>query len=139
MSVNFADAAQRHWTDAEQLVTTQRWPNSDHFYGLAAECALKEVMRALGMALDSDDKPSDRKHRVHIDKLWSEFRTFASGRGASNYAAMLPASNPFSDWGIEQRYWHSAQILQGTVQPHRQGALHARAVLSQARQDGRVK
>ncbi len=139
MSVDFTDAAQRHWTDAEHLFSMQRWPNSDHLYGLTAECALKAVMRALGMALDSDDKPSDRRHRVHINKLWTEFHTFASGKGASSYAAMLPTSNPFADWSIEQRYWHSAQVAHGSVQPHRQGAHEASEVLSQARQDGRVK
>lgn len=139
MSLDFKDAAQRHWSDAELLYAEQRWPNADQLYGVAAECSLKAIMKSLGMPIDSHDKPKDRRHRVHINRLWSEFQTFAQGKGASTYAAMLPSTNPFLDWGVDQRYWHSNQIAQTTVQPHRQGSGQARMLLNRARQDGMVE
>jgi len=53
--------------------------NADHLFGLAAECALKAVMQALGMlSLRSDGVPADKKHKVHINDLWNEFITFAN-------------------------------------------------------------
>ena len=44
MSVDFRDAAERHWTDAWLLFGNNRVANSDHLIGMAAECALKAVM-----------------------------------------------------------------------------------------------
>ena len=138
MSVDFGDAAQRHWTDAELFNGQQRWSNADHLYGFAAECSLKAVMVALGMQLRPDGRPVD-PHGVHINKLWPQFPSFATGRAQAGYAAMLQQVNPFSNWDVHQRYWGSGQISQPEASAHRQGALQALKVLAQARQDGRVK
>lgn len=136
MSVDFSDAADRHWTDAELLRSRQRWPNADQLYALAAECALKAVMKGLGMPTRTDGGPQRKRHRVHIDKLWEEFATFATGAGAAQYAALLPESSPFADWGIHQRYWNSGSVSEQNVKSHRQGANMVRQVLGQARADG---
>ncbi|MCC6156588.1 MAG: hypothetical protein IT350_00950 [Deltaproteobacteria bacterium] len=79
VNTDFADAAGRHWTDAETLFDAKRWPNADQLYGFAAECTLKAIMVGLGMSVVAD-RPQYPSHRVHIDKLWNEFRTFAAGQ-----------------------------------------------------------
>lgn len=136
MSVDLTDAAERHWTDAELLRARQRWPNADQFFGLAAECGLKAVMNGLGMPLRPDGVPQKKRHRVHIDSLWSEFSMFASGHGEAHYAALLAQQNPFADWSVDQRYWGSGAISEQRVESHRQGAREVRRVLHQARVDG---
>jgi hypothetical protein len=138
VSTDFKDAARRHWDDAELLDNNRRWPNADHLYGFAAECALKAVMVGLGMQLGPDGKPP-KPHAVHIHQLWDQFLTFANGQGQAGYAAMLQQSNPFSAWHENQRYWGSTTIGPADAQAHCAGARQALGVLSQARQDGWVK
>jgi len=140
MPVDFKDAAERHWSDAGTLFQQSRLANADHLFGLAAECALKAVMQALGMGLDATSgAPADKAHKVHINHLWTEFITFATGRSGAQYVSLLPAgTNPFTDWDVSQRYEHQSQFAQNVVQQHQQGAKNAMAVLQQAKQDGRV-
>lgn len=139
MLSDFRDAAERHWGDAEYLFADTRLANADHLFGLAAECALKAVMQALGMALGSSGAPVDQQYRVHINRLWDEFVSFASGRSGGKYAAALIASaNLFANWDVNQRYEHRSQFMQVDVQRHQQGAKHTMSVLQQAVIDGVV-
>jgi hypothetical protein len=48
---DYRDAAERHWEDAGFLINDNRIANTDHLFGMAAECALKAVMQTLGMKL----------------------------------------------------------------------------------------
>lgn len=64
MPVDFRDAAERHWEDAEHLMNNDRLANADHLYGLSAECSLKAVMCALGMPIFSDGSP------MHPYRIW---------------------------------------------------------------------
>jgi hypothetical protein len=52
MQADFLDAHERHWQDAELLLTNQRLANADHLYGMSAECGLKRLMLAFGMTYD---------------------------------------------------------------------------------------
>ncbi|HRS17559.1 MAG TPA: hypothetical protein P5234_15090 [Thermoanaerobaculaceae bacterium] len=138
MSTDYVDAATRHRSDADLLHDSKRWPNADQLYGLAAECALKAVMKALGMAVRADGAPLEHHHRVHIDKLWGEFLSLANGSGGASYAALLTPTNPFANWSVEQRYHCTSSIAQTTVEDHKNGTTAVFSVLSQARQDGRL-
>lgn len=138
MTADFADAAVRHWEDAELLRERGRLPNADQLFGLAAEGALKAIMAGLGMATRPDGAPQERRHLVHIDELWDEFATFASGTTASQYAPSLQV-NPFRMWRISQRYCNSKDISLDDVALHRRGAMAAMAALRRAQIDGRVR
>jgi len=138
MSTDFLDAYERHRADADLLLENERWPNADQLYGLAAECGLKAVMRALGMRLRDDGSPQMGSHRVHINLLWPEFHAFAAGRRAEPYTVMLPAENLFSDWDIGQRYYRSEEIPKDTATRHREALRHVHRVVSRARLDGRL-
>lgn len=119
---DYYDAAQRHWIDAKFLHEDQRLPNADQFFGLSAECSLKAVMLALGMPMHaSGNRPQNRNHG-HINILWDEFGTFASGRGQANYAAMLGTTNPFVGWSVDQRYESASVVSRQDVIDHRQAA-----------------
>jgi len=137
---DFKDAAERHWSDAGTLFQQSRLANADHLFGMAAECALKAVMQALGMVLGASGVPAQRQHRVHINHLWTEFVSFATGRSGAQYAKLLPAgTNPFTGWNVNQRYEHQSWFVQNVVQQHQQGAKNAMAVLEQAKLDGRFR
>lgn len=140
MPADFRDAAERHYKDAEYLLTYDRLANADHLFGLSAECALKAVMLPLGMTLRSDDAPADRLHRVHINQLWNEFITFANNRSGAHYAAQLSVmSSPFSNWDVNQRYQHRSEITREIVEEHQAAALTAKQVLENAILNGDVR
>lgn len=138
MNPDFADAAERHWEDAHFLYQDGRIANADHLLGLSAECSLKAIMLGLGMQLnETTGAPAVGRHRVHIDKLWDEFQTFATDRGGARYAAILSgASAPFDGWSVNDRYASSSDIQEGTVWVHIGGAGQARTCLQEAMLDG---
>jgi hypothetical protein len=122
------------------LFSDDRWANADHLFGLSAECALKAVMRALGMTLHPDGRPSSTQHRVHINVLWEEFITFADTRGGERYSVILrEESNPFQDWDISQRYAHRSGIPCEIVQKHQKAADMTRKVLQSAVLNGDIR
>jgi|SRR5579862_107017 len=140
MSVDFCDAAHRHYEDATQLFESKKFPNADHLYGLGAECALKAIMVGLG-APAKDGDLEDEAHHLHINKLWSEFQVFVNGRSASRYATPLRAlqGEPFDKWHIAQRYAHRRDISSGKIPiEHQKAAKACLVALERAMADGRV-
>ena len=135
---DFADAHRRHWEDAELLLAHDRWANADQLYGFSTECALKVVMRALGMPIDPDGIPEKREHRKHVQDLWPVFRTFVAGRNGEWYLPRLPSGQPFRDWSHHDRYASGAHYSRPAVEPHREAARVVRHMLQRARLDGRL-
>ncbi len=138
MSTDFQDASARHFEDAELLLSQAepREANADHLFGLSAECSLKAVMLALGMAVDTDGAPADRGHKVHMPELWAAFQSFAEGRLASRYLEPLDKANPFSDWAVDQRYWARAAITAKAPSRHMAAAAQCRLSLEKLLLDG---
>jgi hypothetical protein len=122
MNADYFDAHERHWDDAERLFTAQRWANADHLYGMAAECGLKRLMLAFGMDFDAvGDKPATSADRVHADGVWARYESYRSGHPqGARYG--LPATNPFNDWQVSQRYAHQAYFTEARAGQHRTGA-----------------
>ncbi|MDX9755575.1 MAG: SAM-dependent methyltransferase, partial [bacterium] len=117
METDFVDAAKRHWEDANFLLDENRLANADHLFGLSAECALKAVMKGLGMPVRPDGSPS--QYRIHINRLWDEFISFAQKQNGARYEVYLAGQcNPFFDWDIAQRYSPRSEFTQPDVQHH---------------------
>ncbi len=136
MSTSFQDASDRHFEDAELLLAQTREANADHLFGLSAECSVKAVMLALGMAVNADGAPADRGHKVHMPELWAAFQSFAEGRLASRYLEPLDKANPFSDWEVDQRYWARPVITASALSNHRTAAAQCRQSLEKLLFDG---
>ena len=136
MSTSFLDASDRHFHDAELLLAQARGANADHLFGLSAECSLKAVMLALGMAVSPDGAPQDKGHRVHMPELWAAFQSFAEGGLASRYLEPLDKSNPFADWSIDQRYWARDAITASVIPNHKAAANQCRLSLEKLIVDG---
>ena len=130
---DFADAHLRHWEDAESLFALDHWANADHLYGLSAECGLKAVMRKLGMQVDDQGAPMERKHREHIDKLWPTYIDFAEGQHEQHYVL---CGAPFADWSINDRYANRNHFTQPNVEPHRAAAAQVCDIVKRAITDG---
>ncbi len=135
MPTDFYDAFHRHRQDGEILYERQRWANADHLYGLSAECGLKALMLKLGMPVSPAGVPQG-PYRIHIDRLWTSFRIFASGKLPPYYFSFLSSNNPFRNWDIGQRYENQSGFNQATVDPHRQEVQKIKQMLDKAKSDG---
>lgn len=112
--VDYFEAANRHWHDAEILYSAQnrREANADQLYGLAAECALKSVLVWCGVST-KDGEVTDSEDRKHIDELWARYPLALTGRAGARYP--LPAGTPFQDWHVRQRYAAHVDAPSGQV------------------------
>jgi hypothetical protein len=120
MNLDFLDAHERHWEDAELLMGDNRVANADHLFGISAECGLKCLMRQFGMPMDTD-KPKEGKDRIHVNKIWIRFEAYRSGHlQGINYALSLP--DPFMNWDVNQRYARRVDFDISRVASHRTGA-----------------
>ena len=133
---DFADAHHRHWEDAELLFGNERWANADQLYGFSVECGLKAVMRTLGMSVDTEGTPDEKKYRKHVRELWPIFQDFADGRGGVRYLRLLPGGEPFDDWSHHQRYVHRCDVHEAKVKPHREAAGEICQMVGVLAQDG---
>lgn len=136
MKVDFRDAHNRHWEDAEYLFQAQRWANSDHLYGVAAECGLKTPMLKFDMPFDEQkDRPQKSEDRVHANGAWLRYESYRCGhRWGTRFS--LPDRNPFWDWDISDRYAHHGQFDAERTGAHRVGAREIRNLIRQADQEG---
>lgn len=128
--VDFGDAHDRHWEDAELLLRSSRLANADHLYGMAVECGLKQVMIGFGMPVrDSDGSPFDRRDRVHANEIWDRYEEVrcSSDDDRQEYALTQPC--PFMDWHVSDRYVHRMHINARRVAAHRDGAVFVRNLI----------
>jgi hypothetical protein len=117
MPENFADAALRHWHDAQLLEAENRLENADQLYGLSAECAIKKALLPLpGLATQGSLAAS---FKVHINLLWDRVNYQSVQKRYPHMAAYLKAANPFSGWNIDQRYSANGSIVQKDMECHR--------------------
>lgn len=132
MATNFKQAAWRTKIDAETLFGDGRLGTADQLFGVAAECALKAVLVALGVFPPSGP-PKKSSFRCHIDKLWDEYAIHMSGLAQ----APLPA-NPFTAWKMDHRYEEDSTFTPSRLQTHRDGAQTALGQLEDALVKGRI-
>lgn len=110
---DYVDAAQRHFQDAKILhaQVPSRLANASHLYGIAAECALKCIMRGAG-----------NRGRVpkgsggHLPLLLREFEVHSVARGnAALLKRVKQCANGLSLWSVDQRYLAQTSFLLHTV------------------------
>jgi hypothetical protein len=149
MTIHYAQAARRHHSDATHLFDSNRIPNADHHYGLAAECALVGIIRSLdgtdhlfgadGEAVQpTRDEHGDQRGgahvRQHVNALWNSFWHLVDKHHAkSTMKGVNRRENPFHDWGVHQRYfadghWSDIEI----VHKHRNAATQILVALQDA-------
>lgn len=138
MQADFLDAHERHWADAERLLSFQRWANADHLYGIATECGLKRLMLAFGMPFDTTlDRPANKPDRVHVDGIWARFESYRSGH-YSGAGFILPTGNSFANWDVSQRYAHQNHFDAARAIAHQTGATSVRKLVIKAVLEGLI-
>ena len=130
MTSDFYNAFVRHDKDADILWQHQRWANSDHHYGLAAECALKALLLKQGIKTQEGD-PSP-EYKKHINQLWDKYISYMQTRNSY----LISETNPFDDWNISQRYENENNISMSVTSKHRSAVESSRKIVKKAEKDG---
>jgi hypothetical protein len=140
-TVNYEQAARRHLTDAETLFNQGRMPNAGQLYGFAAECGLKAMLMACGVAPDTDGGISKRHPlRQHMptltDRIASHGQLIPDGVQATMYMSSMPNLSQFGGWSVDHRYCSDAAAPVSAVANWRHAAKEIATMLDQAKQDG---
>ena len=117
---NYADAALRHWHDAQLLEEDNRVENADHLYGFAAECAIKKVLVVLPTY--STTGILEETYKAHVNILWGKVNYQSLHKSYPRLSALLKSTNPFSDWHVKQRYAADCEISKVAMESHKKSA-----------------
>lgn len=113
---DLANAAQRHLEAAKLL--DREFPQgrrdvAGYLYGMAAECALKQIMWRSGMR-EQKDKKNDPFY-LHFPELKTALRVSASGRFQAQLLRYANDSRLMRDWSVKMRYAHSSDVLEKPI------------------------
>lgn len=140
-SVDFHQAAKRHFTDAELLMKHGRQSNAGHLYGFVAECGIKCLLVWKGYPTNPDMGEiveKQRKFRTHIHELVNNINmihAFLDGRGAAKYLTMIPSIGHFSNWKTDHRYYVDS-ALPSSITDWGNASQEVMRMLDQAMLDG---
>lgn len=149
--VDYLASARRHHHDAELLYAQGCMANTGQLYGFVAECGLKALLLACGIAPGPDgglpeNHPSNNKRshplRQHMPTLSARItahgQLIPDGAQATTYMAAMPHLDDFSNWSVDHRYWHDAALPLASVAQWRRAASEVTQMLDQAKQDGKL-
>lgn len=147
--VSYEHAARRHMLDAESLFNINRHATAGQLYGFVAECGLKALLLACGIAPGSDggvpeNHPTSqgKRHplRQHMPNLTGRIiahgQLIPDGPQATKYMATMPSLGLFNDWSVDHRYWRDTALPLASVANWRSAAKEVSTMLDQAKQDG---
>jgi hypothetical protein len=142
VNADFLEASSRHFIDAEHLYGLNRAPNAGQLYGFCAECGVKALLIAFGLATDPDGDLAGTSatlpYKKHMNALIASLTVFpAHDRTYFRYLSMMPDLVAFTDWKVDHRYYKEAAIPPSHAS-WRVAATQVRAMLAQAQIEGRI-
>ena len=113
------EAAHRNLQAADQLDAGHRRDVAGYLYGLAAECAIKQMVILLRLPQQINKKDILFAHFPHLRTLLRD--AFTGRRGAAVWAVII--NNKFlHNWDVAMRYADATQISDEWVNDWRQQA-----------------
>lgn len=103
-------AARRHLEAGEALYSTNRRDIAGYLYGLAAECALKELMRCSGMRPLTEGERRDDPFYAHFEEIKAMLRDQVQGRLAGQLRKFSERTELMQQWDTAMRYSDGRQI-----------------------------
>lgn len=120
-TVNLQAAAHRHLDAADKLDRNRREDVAGYLYGIAAECAVKEMARAL---------PGGRRLDIlhaHFPELRTLVRDALSGRAAQPLLRLVQHDGFLNEWDVKMRYAAGDEVRE---KPLAQWAAQARQAVN---------
>jgi hypothetical protein len=126
-SLDLSAAVRRHLAAARRLdepTTGSARPHrsvAGYLYGIAAECALKHIMRKIGMKIPSQP---DGPFYAHFPELKTMLRDAASGRYANVLRKYAEDNALLNEWDVKMRYAPAKEILPQLVDRWREQSVN---------------
>jgi hypothetical protein len=107
-SQNLRNAAERHFQAAEKLNDPELRPArqdvAGYLYGVAGECALKQIMRESGIRPLPPEQRRDDPYYAHFPVLKTMLRDNLYGRRAGDLRAFVEDNSLMNEWDTDMRY-----------------------------------
>lgn len=94
-----------------------------YLYGIAAECALKEIMRKAGIRPLPHEHRRDDPYYLHFPELKTALRDHARMRGHSALRRHAENGALMAEWDTSMRYGRGPDVLSKPVDRWREQAL----------------
>lgn len=133
-SVQLAKSAQRHWNAAVSLHHEEKGGSpsvAGYLFGVAAECAVKQIMRESGMTPLPQAQRRDDPFFAHFPELKTLLRNKVQGRRAGELRAWCEDGSFMRDWDTDMRYAPSKDIETKDVEKWREDANRVIAAMNQ--------
>jgi hypothetical protein len=109
-AIDMLVAARRHLQAAEELVKGDRKDVAGYLYGIAAECAIKEMMRYAGLQIPADLSRRDHPFFAHFPELRTMLRDMLRGRRGTLLISYIRDDAFMNNWSTRMRYSHGKDI-----------------------------
>jgi len=118
-SLDLASSCRRHLEAANHLNTPEAKPKrpdvAGYLYGIAAECALKQLMLDSGMRPLPEEKRRDDPFFAHFPELKTLLRDCVHGRRAGELRRFAEDGQLMNEWDTRMRYAPGKEILPRNV------------------------
>lgn len=128
-AVDFPAAARRHLAAADSLSMGHRRDVAGYLYGLAAECALKAMMREAGLQFIVSASRRDDPFWAHFPELRTLLRDALQGRRGTPLVTYVQNEAFMSNWSTRMRYSNGRDIRNEWIAAWQQQARQAVASL----------
>jgi hypothetical protein len=113
------EAARRNLQAAEELDAGHRRDVAGYLYGIAAECAIKEMIKPIPVPAEHD---KDAIFYAHFPKLRTLLRDALDGRRVAPVWKIIVNDRFMHNWDVAMRYADARQIPNEWVNDWRQQA-----------------
>lgn len=103
-------SARRHLEAGERLYQSARNDVAGYIFGIAAECAFKQLMLASGMRPLPPDRRRDDPFFAHFEELKALALDRATGRLSMEIRRFAEAPGFMQHWDVSMRYSHGRDI-----------------------------
>lgn len=133
-SQQLAKSATRHLRAATSLDHEEKGGSPDvagYLFGVAAECAVKQIMRESGMTPLPPEQRRDDPFYAHFPELKTLLRNAAQGRRAGELRAWSEDKTFMREWDTDMRYAPAKDIEKKDIEKWREDAKRVIAAMNQ--------
>jgi len=120
-NVRMREAAYRH-NEAAKALPADRKDVAGYLFGLAAECAMKQLMIDLGVPGAKGPRRADNPYFVHFGELKTLLRDDEHARRHRDMRKFTQDASFMQDWDIAMRYSDGKAVTTAMVERWRQNA-----------------
>lgn len=107
---DLARAAYRHLEAADHLLEQGRLDVAGYLFGIAAECAVKAMLRDVGIHPLPPKQRREDPYYAHFPELKTQLRDKLTGRRSTALSRFIMDDRFFAHWSTMMRYAHGQEV-----------------------------